>query len=163
MEVREFRGFTAGGSSSTKAGSSVGKPAHLVESGVARMVEERSPLMEISNTPMNPKSGDTAASISSKFASAKLLRIRDCPIVEHEDAHIAVNPKLHEQLSLDSEMEGVACDTQGVVLIDLPGLSDWDAHLDAVSWVDDMSEVEHHVSGADEMHVEGDGSVLLSS
>lgn len=54
-------------------------------------------------------------------------------------------PKLQDQQSFDSEMVGLACDTQSVV----------DAHCDADNRTDDVSEVGHLENGADEMHVEG--------
>ena len=149
MEIGEFRGFSAGGSSTTMDRGSEGRPTQLVDGGTMSLEEKRSPSLEFSNIQANSSPCNTVAGISLNFVSAKLLKIRDCNSLEQEEAQSVVTPKLQDQLSFDNEMVGVACDTRNVL----------DTHCDA----DNVSEVGHLENGTDEMHVEGDGVVPLSS
>lgn len=163
MDLGEFRVFSVRGLSSTMGELSKGKPTQLVEDGIVRMEEERPPLAEILNVPVLSNSCNTTTGISSNFASAKLLKIWDYPIMVQEDALTVDSPKLQEHQSSENEMMGVDCDARDFMLNDPSGFSDQVAHCDAEIRVDDVYNVDHHERGADEMHVEGDRSVLLSS
>nr|POE83938.1 hypothetical protein CFP56_51200 [Quercus suber] len=153
MEIREFRGFSAGGSSTATNQGSEERTTHLMDSGTIRMEEERTPLLDISNIPANPNLCKSIAGISSNFASAKLLKIRDCNSLEQEETHPVVLPTLQDQQNFDSEMVGVVCDTRSVLNV----------HHNADNRTDDVSEVGHLENGVDRMHVEGDGDTPLSS
>nr|POE83937.1 hypothetical protein CFP56_51199 [Quercus suber] len=153
MEIREFRDFSAGGSSTATNQGSEERTTHLMDSGTIRMEEERSPLLDISNIPANPNLCKSVVGISSNFASAKLLKSRDCNSLEQEETHPVVLPTLQDQQNFDSEMVGVVCDTLSVLNV----------HHDADNRTDDVSEVGHLENGADRMHVEGDGDAPLSS